>query len=78
MLSLIKIAWERWQIIGTQIGDFNARILMTAFYFSALLVFGIRDTWFADPLKIKAPSFDTPRSQRRPLVDDLKAAQRQF
>lgn len=76
--TVLSIAWERWKIIGTQIGSFNARLLMTLFYFTVLLAFGLSNTLIADPLRIKRPDFAAIRAQRRPVREALEAARRQF
>jgi hypothetical protein len=46
--------WERWKRIARKIGDFQARALMTVFYFLVLgpVALGLR--WRSDPLAIKA------------------------
>jgi hypothetical protein len=53
--------WEGWKRIARKIGDFQARALMTLFYFVILgpMALGVR--WCADPLAIKAA---TPRGWR--------------
>jgi hypothetical protein len=50
--------WERWKQIARKIGDFQARALMTVFYFVILGPVALVVRWRSDPLAIK-PS--TPR-----------------
>lgn len=78
MKGILHIAWNRWKIITQQIGDFNGRLLMTVFYFTILLFFGLRFTLLADPLRIKKPDFGPARQPRRPVGESLEAARRQF
>jgi hypothetical protein len=50
--------WERWKQVARKIGDFQARALMTVFYFVILGPVAIVIRWRSDPLAIKAT---TPR-----------------
>lgn len=48
-----KRAWQRWLRIATIIGDFQARVIFSLFYFVIVLPFGLAVRLFADPLGIK-------------------------
>jgi hypothetical protein len=58
MAGSVRNLWQRWKHVARKIGDFQARVLMTIFYFVILgpiaLVLRLR----TDPLAIKAT---TPR-----------------
>ena len=45
--------WEGWKRIARKIGDFNARVILTLFYFILLLPFAMILKLFTDPLGIK-------------------------
>jgi hypothetical protein len=45
--------WERWKRFGKKIGDFQARALLTIFYFIILAPFALIIRWVSDPLAIK-------------------------
>ena len=45
--------WERWKRIARKIGDFQARALMTLFYFLILGPMAMIICWRSDPLAIK-------------------------
>lgn len=45
--------WEGWKKIALIIGDFNARVILTVFYFVLLCPFAIMLKLFTDPLEIK-------------------------
>lgn len=45
--------WEGWKRIAQKIGDFNARVILTLFYFILLFPFAILLKIFTDPLEIK-------------------------
>ena len=48
-----KRAWQRWLRIATLIGDFQARVILSLFYFVIVLPFGLAVRLFTDPLGIK-------------------------
>jgi hypothetical protein len=50
--------WERWKRIARKIGDFQARVLMTVFYFAIFGPLALVVRWRSDPLAIKP---GTPR-----------------
>jgi hypothetical protein len=50
--------WGRWKRFARTIGDFQARALMTVFYFLILGPIALATCWRSDPLAIKAT---TPR-----------------
>jgi hypothetical protein len=60
--GFVRTLWERWKQIARKIGDFQARALMTAFYFLILGPVAIGLRWRSDPLAIKAT---TPRGWHR-------------
>jgi len=53
MVILRKI-WAGWKRVGQFIGDFIARLVLTAFYFTIFLPFGLGVRLLGDPLGIKA------------------------
>ena len=50
---LIARAWLAWKRIAHSIGNFQARLLLTIFYFTVMLPFGLAVRLFSDPLRIK-------------------------
>jgi hypothetical protein len=55
-MSLSRRIWEGWKKYGQMIGDFIARLVLTAFYFTIFLPFAIGVRLFSDPLGIKGRS----------------------
>lgn len=53
--------WERWKRIARKIGDFQARALMTIFYFLVVGPVAVALRWRSDPLALKPR---TPRGWR--------------
>jgi hypothetical protein len=58
VVGLARKLWERWKRIARKIGDFQARALMTLFYYLILGPVAMATRWRSDPLAIKAR---TPR-----------------
>lgn len=58
VVSLARKLWARWKRIARKIGDFQARALMTFFYFLILGPVAMVIRWRSDPLAIKST---TPR-----------------
>ena len=53
MVAVVRKLWERWKRIASKIGDFQARALMTVFYFLILGPVAMVLRWRSDPLAIK-------------------------
>ena len=66
----MKKLWEAWKQIAKKIGNFNARVLMTIFYFLFL-------SWLSIPVKIKDPL--TIRGKKKAgWTPDLPKKERQW
>ena len=70
--------WEWWKRVARKIGDVQARVLLTLFYFFVVGPFALLIRWRSDPLAIKA---GTPRGWR-PKEDEagtpMERATKQF
>ncbi len=77
--NILKRAWNGWKKIARKIGDFNARVILTIFYFILLLPFALLIKIFTDPLEIKNK---TPKGWHKRVEKDdiptLERAERQF
>lgn len=64
--------------IGKKIGDFQARVLLTVFYFVLIAPFALVVRWASDPLALKpaSPRGWRPRSAAPPPA--VETARRQF
>ena len=74
---VLRRLWQGWKRIAHKIGDFQARVLLTIFYFVIVSPFGLAVRTFSDPLALKAK---TPRGWR-PRASGavaLEQARRQF
>jgi hypothetical protein len=50
---MLKRMWQGWKRIAYQIGNFQARVLLTVFYAVLVFPFGVAVRLFSDPLRIK-------------------------
>ena len=76
-MSVLKKAWNKWKIIARKIGDFQARLLLTVLYFTAVLPYGIAVRLFSDPLRIKKTTVSN-WLDKKPLKSDLESLRKQF
>lgn len=67
-MTFLRKLWEGWKRFGQAIGDFLARIVLSIFYFTIFLPFGLGTRLFSDPLRIK-PSDEAPKWLERKTKD---------
>lgn len=70
--------WSRWRELSQKAADFQARILLTVFYFTVMVPFGVVFGLIKDPLRIKHRPSGTYWQERKPAADTLMTARRQF
>ena len=72
-MELLKKLWEGWKAFGRFLGNFVARVVLSIFYFTVFLPFGLGVTLFGDPLAIKTSSgsFWRPRKTNDQTFEDL-------
>ncbi len=76
MNEVIQLAWDRFKIVAGIVGDVQGRVIVTLFYFTILVPFGIGSRWFGDALRLR--SSDQPQWLERPPVQNgLEEARRQ-
>jgi hypothetical protein len=75
-LSGVRALWEGWKRVAKRIGDVQARILLTIFYFLILAPFALVVRWRMDPLAIKTAA--GWRSKEVTPGTPLERASRQF
>ncbi|HVZ67610.1 MAG TPA: hypothetical protein VG917_05125 [Patescibacteria group bacterium] len=52
-MNLLKKIWSTWLKVGKKIGNFQAQVLFTIFYFLVLFPVGLAIGIFSDSLNIK-------------------------
>ncbi|NIM94599.1 MAG: hypothetical protein GTO18_12940 [Anaerolineales bacterium] len=70
--------WERWKVFAAEMGNYQGRILLAAFYFIVLTPWGIMVRIFSDPLQTRSTSSTSHWSEREDSPPDFEEAQRQF
>ena len=71
----LRRLWAGWKRVGRKIGDFQARVLLTLFYFVILAPFAVVIRFKADPLGLKRGGGWHPVTR---AGDPLERARRQF
>ena len=74
----VKRLWERWKRIAKAIGDFQARLILSVFYFIIVGPFALILRWAADPLSLKKGAQQTWRVKTESKDPPLKRAMNQF
>lgn len=70
--------WERWKVIAHIIGNFQARVLLTVFYFVIVPPFALIVKLVRDPLSLRVPA-DPSYWVTRPESDPAsRSGPRQF
>ena len=75
MPVVLRRLWEGWKRLGRKMGDFQARVLLTVFYFVILAPFALVIRFKADPLGLKRGGGWLPVTR---TGDPLERARRQF
>jgi hypothetical protein len=74
--EILQLLWSRFKIIAAIIGDVQARMIMTVFYYTILVPFGFIAHFFIKPLEVQTSG--TPQwLERPPIPSDLETAKRQ-
>ncbi len=73
-MDLLQKIWNTWKRIGQFIGDIIARIVLTVFYFTLFVPFGLIVRIWGDPLSIKpdGPGRWIDRSTRDNALPDAR------
>ena len=77
-MGILKKFWSGWLRFGHFMGDIVARVVMTLFYFTILLPFGVIVTLFSDPLDLKHKDKQPAWHPRTTGDRTLEEARRQF
>jgi hypothetical protein len=76
--GLMRRFWGRWKRAAKRIGDIQARILLTFFYFVLLAPFALALRRWSDPLAIKAGAAKGWRARGNSDASPEEQATRQF
>jgi hypothetical protein len=76
--ALGRRVWERWKVIAHVIGNFQARVLLTAFYFLIVPPFALIVKIFKDPLGLRPPAGESLWLERPAPEPAAESGRRQF
>jgi hypothetical protein len=76
-MGLVRDAWHAWKARAHDIGEFQSRVLLTAFYFTVFVPFALLTRLFSDPLRLRLGSRDTDWCDVAAPDASIEAARRQ-
>lgn len=77
MNDILRLAWDRWQIIGRINGDYVARFITITFYFTILVPFALGLQLLSDPLALRKQVV-AHWIARKPVGSGIEDARGQF
>ncbi len=77
-MRVLKHLWKRWLTIAKIIGNFQAQIVFTLFYFLILWIVGIIVRLTSDPLHLKKKSIKSNFILWQHPVESLEQAGKQY
>ncbi len=75
---MLTTLWSRWKRFAQKVADFQARLILTVFYFLILGPFGLVVSFLRDPLRVKRAPQTSIWFPRQPENVGLETARRQF
>ena len=76
-MKLLKLLWRRWLPIAQAIGNFQAQVILSVFYFVIFLPLGMAFRLFADPYNLKK-ILKTNFSKWQHSKENLESAKKQY
>jgi hypothetical protein len=77
-MDLLRKFWQAWKRLGQFLGDAVARVVLTVFYFTLFVPFGLGVTLLSDPLRMRRPSRQGLWLSRQTGDRSIEDAHRQF
>ena len=77
-MDILRKVWHIWKRFGRLVGDFIGRVVLTVFYFTIFIPFGLGVRLFSDPLRLKGASNPSHWLERETGDRVLGDAKRQF
>ena len=75
-MTVLRALLKSWKSIAHKIGNFQARLILTVFYFIVVAPFALRVKVFSDPLQLKRSAGWLSRGGAE--ADPLTVAGRQY
>ncbi len=76
--ALAARAWKRWTVIARVIGNFQARVLLSLFYFVVVPPFALIVKLGKDPLRLRLAAGATAWTERPAAAPPSETARRQY
>jgi len=77
-MNLFKKVWEYWKIFGHKVGDFQARLILSFFYFVLVCPFAAVVRFVSKPLRLKLSHASNWLEPQGEVEDVMSRARRQF
>ena len=77
-MNFAKFLWKKWLIVAQAIGNFQAQLILSLFYFIILAPVAILFKLFADPLNLKAKQRSNNFEKWEHPKEDLEQARKQY
>ncbi len=74
----LRSIWDTWKIIAHKIGDFQARLVLSLFYFIVFTPFALVVKMFSDPLRLRTDGTGAWLKRPNGDADASGQATRQF
>jgi hypothetical protein len=77
-MNLLRKFWEKWKAFGHKVGNFQARLILTIFYFVVISPFAAVVKFFSKPLRLKMLRTSNWLANQAEREDIMVRARRQF
>jgi hypothetical protein len=77
-VKFLKIFWEKWKVLGHKIGNFQARLILSLFYFILICPFAVVVKFLSKPLRLKISNVSNWLPHHAEVEDVVSRARRQF
>lgn len=77
-MHFLKRLWKRWLVIAHIIGNFQAQVILTVFYFVIVAPLGLLIRFFGDSLDIKPKRMKSNFGKWDHPKESLESARKQF
>jgi hypothetical protein len=77
-MNLFKKFWEKWKIFGHKVGNFQARLILSLFYFTVVCPFGMIVKFISKPLRLQLSHGSNWLPHEGGGEDVMSRARRQF
>ncbi len=77
-MHFLKLIWKKWLKVAHVIGNFQAQVILTVFYFVIVSPLGLASRFFGDSLDIKPKRMKSNFGKWDHPKESLESARKQF